>query len=155
MKKIESVRNINTDRISSIIMLIIVGTFASQLIGRTFTQYGILFPKVILTILVALSIGLLIKSWVAPELREISKEENKIKIVVGIVIMIIWIWTISLLGFLTSSIIWFAVLGFYISERKNLSSFLFIISAVFCMTILFWFIFHKILLVPFPRGIFV
>jgi len=146
---------INTDKISSLIMLVIVGVFASQIIGRTFTQYGILFPQVILIILTALSVGLLIKSWLSPELKETSKEENKKRIILGIVIMIIWIWTIPILGFLTASIIYFIILSLALSKQRDVPSILFIVGAVVFITLLFWFIFHKILLVPFPRGTFI
>ncbi|MCD6574568.1 tripartite tricarboxylate transporter TctB family protein [Candidatus Aerophobetes bacterium] len=153
MKKTDT--TINTDKISSLIMLVIVGVFASQIIGRTFTQYGILFPQVILIILTALSVGLLIKSWLSPELKETSKEENKKRIILGIVIMIIWIWTIPILGFLTASIIYFIILSLALSKQRDVPSVLFIVGAVVFITLLFWFIFHKILLVPFPRGIFI
>ena len=153
MKKTDT--TINTDKISSLIMLVIVGVFASQIIGRTFTQYGILFPQVILIILTALSVGLLIKSWLSPELKETSKEENKKRIILGIVIMIIWIWTIPILGFLTASIIYFIILSLALNKQRNVPSVLFIVGAVVFITLLFWFIFHKILLVPFPRGIFI
>ena len=153
MKKTDT--TINTDKISSLIMLVIVGVFASQIIGRTFTQYGILFPQVILIILTALSVGLLIKSWLSPELKETSKEENKKRIILGIVIMIIWIWTIPILGFLTASIIYFIILSLALSKQRDVPSILFIVGAVVFITLLFWFIFHKILLVPFPRGIFI
>ena len=153
MKKTDT--TINTDKISSLIMLVIVGVFASQIIGRTFTQYGILFPQIILIILTALSVGLLIKSWLSPELKETSKEENKKRIILGIVIMIIWIWTIPILGFLTASIIYFIILSLALSKQRDVPSVLFTVGAVVFITLLFWFIFHKILLVPFPRGIFI
>ena len=153
MKKTDT--TINTDKISSLIMLVIVGVFASQIIGRTFTQYGILFPQVILIILTALSVGLLIKSWFSPELKETSKEENKKRIILGIVIMIIWIWTIPILGFLTASIIYFIILSLALSKQRDVPSVLFTVGAVVFITLLFWFIFHKILLIPFPRGIFI
>ena len=153
MKKTDT--TINTDKISSLIMLVIVGVFASQIIGRTFTQYGILFPQIILIILTALSVGLLIKSWLSPELKETSKEENKKRIILGIVIMIIWIWTIPILGFLTASIIYFIILSLALSKQRDVPSVLFTVGAVVFITLLFWFIFHKILLIPFPRGIFI
>jgi len=146
---------INTDRISALIMLVFGGVFWSQLIGRTFTQYGILFPKVVLVILITLSIALLAKSWLSPELKKISREENRKLIIFSIIGTIVWIWIIPVLGFVVTSTICFSVLSLIVSERRDITSILYTILVVFGTTLLFWLIFHKIFLVPFPRGFFI
>ena len=146
---------INTDKISALIMLVLSGVFWSQLIGQTFTQYGILYPKVILVILIVLSVALLVKSWFTPDLKKISREEDKKMIIFSIIGIIVWIWIIPILGFVVGSAICFSILSSFISERKNLTSILSIILIVFGITVLFWFVLHQFFLVPFPTGLFI
>ena len=144
---------INTDRISGIVLLAL-----SVLVWREAGEYGklaALFPRVVISIIAFLSLALIFKSFVMPE-RRYFFHEVKVKYIVFTILMAMgWIALIPFLGFITTSVIFFTILVIILSEKKTPKMAAQSIVIVIVMVCLFYLLFHKVLLVPLPTGIFI
>lgn len=143
----------NADRITSIIMLGICGYFFIE--GRTFTQFGKLFPHTIIVILGLLSLLLLILSFTRTERNVILGKLSRkhIIIVISVLLIAAWGFFINILGFVVSSILFFSLINIMLDKRQR--GFRPVFKKVGIITVVigaFYFFFAKLLLVPFPRG---
>ena len=143
----------NADRITSIIMLGICGYFFIE--GRTFTQFGKLFPQTIIVILALLSLLLLILSFTRTERNVILGKLSRkhIIIVISVLLIAAWGFFINIFGFVVSSILFFSLINTMLDKRQR--GFLPVLKKVGIITVVvgaFYFFFATLLLVPFPRG---
>ena len=143
----------NADRITSIILLGICGYFFIE--GRTFTQFGRLFPQTIIVILALLSLLLLILSFTRTERNVILGKLSRkhIIIVISVLLIAAWGFFINIFGFVVSSILFFSLINIMLDKRQR--GFLPVLKKVGIITVMvgvFYFFFAKLLLVPFPRG---
>ncbi|PTX16041.1 Dolichyl-phosphate-mannose-protein mannosyltransferase [Halanaerobium congolense] len=141
----------NTDLIGGAIMVLSAALFYQQ-IGN-FTTFGLIFPRAIIIILLALGIGLLIKSKLNPYYAEIFEMEEMSKMLLIAGIGLGWVLLLKPVGFAVTS--FFAVsLGIYSLEEERTKKTLlkdFIIGG--CEVAFFYLIFSRLLLVPLPQGI--
>jgi amino acid transporter len=74
-------------------------------------------------------------------------------VLVGVVILMVYLFIMPFIGFLPSSFIFYAIFNTYLSEdkfsRKNIFQSLLL---SFIVVVLFYFIFHNFLGVPLPEG---
>jgi len=143
----------NADRITSIILLGICGYFFIE--GRTFTQFGRLFPQTIIVILALLSLLLLILSFTRTERNVILGKLSRkhIIIVISVLLIAAWGFFINIFGFVVSSILFFSLINIMLDKRQR--GFLPVLKKVGIITVVvgaFYFFFATLLLVPFPRG---
>lgn len=145
----------NVDRISAIIVLGICAYFWTE--SREFTQFGQLFPQVIVIILGVLSLALLILSFVKPkQIKLFNKEEgiSFLPVIIAVLLMIAWVFIIQLLGFLVTSTIFFSLMVILFDRKKHRAiHYLVRIGIVIVVTVSFYLFFAQLLLVPFPRGV--
>ena len=143
----------NADRITSIILLGICGYFFIE--GRTFTQFGRLFPQTIIVILALLSLLLLILSFTRTERNVILGKLSRkhIIIVISVLLIAAWGFFINIFGFVVSSILFFSLINIMLDKRQR--GFLPVLKKVGIITVVvgaFYFFFATLLLIPFPRG---
>lgn len=145
----------NIDRISAIIILGICAYFWTE--SREFTQFGRLFPQVIVIILAVLSLSLLVLSFVKPKQSRLFNREEGVSflpVVIAVLLMIAWIFIIQLLGFLVTSTIFFALMVILFDRKKRTVVYYLIrIGTVILVTVSFYLFFARLLMVPFPRGV--
>ncbi|MBN2322970.1 MAG: tripartite tricarboxylate transporter TctB family protein [Spirochaetes bacterium] len=143
----------NADRIISIVLLGICAFFFVE--ARSFTRFGRFFPLTIIIILAALSLFLLVLSFVKPGLSAIFGRLHRRHIAIAISIVLIGAWgiLINVLGFVVTSVILFTVINVLLDEKHR--SFLSILKKMGIITVVvgvFYLFFAQLLLVPFPRG---
>ena len=145
----------NVDRIASIIILGICAYFWTE--SRDFTQFGQLFPQVIVIILGLLSLALLVVSFVRPQQKRPFKKEEGISflpVMIAVVLMIAWVFIIQLLGFLVTSTLFFSLMVILFDRKKRTPVYYLVrIGTVTLVTVSFYLFFARLLLVPFPRGV--
>ncbi len=143
---------INTDRISGVVLLAL-----SILIWRESGEYGqlaALFPRVVISIIIFLSLILILKSFIRPD-RRYFFQKVQIKYIVFTGLMAVgWIALIPFLGFVITSVIFFSVMVVIFSEKRTPKVAATSVIMVIVVVVLFYLLFHKILLVPLPEGIF-
>lgn len=143
------------DRIVSVIFILIALAFWSQ-IGEL--QYNCsIFPKVILIFLVLSSAIMFAQTFFVKDIKRKSLSGKDLKyIIISIAIVVVWIYILDFLGFIVSSVICLSILTLIIDQKlptpvRTLSS----VAIYTLMVLVFWFIFHKFLLVPLPTGYFI
>jgi hypothetical protein len=145
----------NADRISAIVILGICAYFWTE--SRTFTAFGRLFPQVIVIILGALSLSLLVLSFVKPHRRAIFKSDEELSylsVILAVVLIAAWVVFIRILGFLVTSVLFFSLMVILFDRKKrSLLQILVKIGIVVIVVGAFYLFFSRLLLVPFPRGI--
>jgi hypothetical protein len=143
----------NADRISFLIIAGICVYFWTE--SLSFTRFGYLFPRVIISILGFLALLLFVLSFFKTERVRIF-EGNNISypvIVLCILLVISWAFLIKLLGFVTTSVVFISVMS-VILDKKNRSFRAITIKVVTTGVFVgaFYLFFSKLLLVSFPRG---
>lgn len=113
-------RMLNTDRISAVLALVFSGIFLWQL-RYVHSPLDVIFPRTILLGMMALSVFLLVRSFVRkpdPEsLRNLLGIEKRRKIVAGILGTLAWLLLIPYVGFAITSVI--ALIAFSIALGKK------------------------------------
>lgn len=146
----------NADRLSALIILGLCALFYAQ--SRDFTPYSALFPRVVIVILAVLALLLLVISFVRPEAGKVFDRSaitvKYLTVLATLLLMIAWIVFVSILGFLTASILFFSLISIVL-DRKNKRP-LQILRKVGLIAVtvtgLFLF-FSRLLFVPFPGGL--
>lgn len=115
-----------------------------------------MFPNTVLVFAGVLSIALLVKAFVRPEVRPIFTEGSRTRTVVTAVMLLVWVWAISVLGFLLASFLVFTALTVYIAHASR--KFTFRHVAVWLVIIavelaVLNFIFSRLLFVRLPSGV--
>jgi putative tricarboxylic transport membrane protein len=143
----------NADRISALVILGICIAFF--VLSRKFTQYGALFPQVIIILLGLLALLLLVLSFVKPKGGKVfdTLEVRYLPIGISVLLMVAWAFVINVLGFLVTSLLFFSLMAVYLGRKKTWLSILKNLAIVACVVTGFYFFFVKVLLVPFPEGI--
>jgi len=142
------------DRISAILILAICVYFWTE--ADSFTKYGRFFPQIITIILGLLTLVLLIMSFTKPLKEKVFTIEvtKYIIIIISIILFIVWVFFINILGFVTSSVIFFSIMNVILSKKgKKFSHYAVRIGMVIIIILFFYIFFSRILLVPFPSGL--
>ncbi|MDO9528135.1 MAG: tripartite tricarboxylate transporter TctB family protein [Syntrophales bacterium] len=140
------------DRIVSVIFILIALVFWSQTIGL---QYNCsIFPQLILIFLVLSSASMFAQTFFAKDIKRERLPAKDLKyIVISIIIVFVWIYLLDILGFIVTSVICLSILTFIFDlERPTPIRALSSVAIYTLMVLVFWFIFHKFLLVPLPTG---
>jgi len=139
------------DNIFSITLLIVCAVAWGQLENTSF--YGALFPKVVIALLAFFTIINLLQGIRKPEKVTIFEGERKIYIFIMLLGMLAYVWLISRIGFLLSSIVFMTVFFWFLGDERSFKNAVkSIIFAVFLSTV-FSYIFVNIFSVTLPRGI--
>lgn len=143
----------NADRISALVIIGVCVTFF--VLSRRFSQYGALFPQVIIIVLGSLALLLLVLSFVKPKSGKVfdTLEVRYLPIGISVLLMVAWSFVIDVLGFLVTSLLFFSLMAVYLDRKKTWLSILRNLAIVTCVVAGFYFFFVKVLLVPFPEGI--
>jgi len=144
------------DRISSILILAICAYFWIE--AQSFTKYGKFFPQVITIILGSLALILLVMSFFKPGKGKVFAMEGVKYIItlISVFLLIAWVFFINILGFVTSSVIFFSIMSVLLSKKgKNPYYYAMKVGIVVIIILVFYFFFSRVLLVPFPEGAFI
>lgn len=144
----------NADSISSIVILGICTYFWIE--STKFTKFGSLFPQAVVIALGLAALALLIVSFFRRRERVKAFEQTGVKylnIVITGLLVVAWVFFIKLLGFMVTSIVFFAVITILFDSRKKTALYIIKKIAVVVATVGFFYLFFsKLLLVPFPKG---
>ncbi len=144
----------NADRISFLIIAGICVYFWFE--SLSFTRFGYLFPRVIISILGFLAILLFALSFFKKEKIRIFEGDNISYpvILLCILLVIAWAFLIKLLGFAVTSVLFISVMNVLL-DKKNRSIRAITIKVVTTGVFVgaFYLFFSKLLLVSFPRGV--
>lgn len=142
---------INTDIIGGAFMILSSLFFYSQ-IGN-FTNFGLIFPRAIIVILLILGVGLLIKAKFNPHYAEIFAMEESSKMLLVAVVGLAWVLLLNRIGFAVTSFFALSLAIFVLEEEKNIKVLIkdFLIGGF--EVVFFYMIFSRLLLVPLPQGI--
>ncbi len=143
----------NTDLIGGAFGLLLTVMFWS---GRgQWSPLSAMFPDTVLVLMGVLSVAVLVKAFIRPELRSLFTEGSRTRTVVTAAALLVWVWAISMLGFYLASFLVFAALTLYIAQasRKirplNVAFWLVIIAVELAVLN---FIFSRLLFVRLPTG---
>jgi len=143
----------NADRILSIVLLAICTFFLVE--ARSFTRFGRFFPQTIIIILAALSLLLLVLSFIKPKRSAFFGTLRRRHIAIAIAILLIGAWgfCVNILGFVVTSVIFFTLINVLLDEKhRRLGSILKKTGIIAIVVGAFYLFFAQLLLVPFPRG---
>ena len=107
----------NTDAIGGALGLAL--TFSFWFGRGTWSPLSAMFPNTVIVALGALSVGLLIKSFLRPTIQPVFAEGSRLRIVLTAVVLFLWIWSMRFAGFYLSSLVSFAVLTVYIASASR------------------------------------
>ncbi len=140
----------NTDRVTAIACLVISGLFIYG--AHDFPYLGAVFPMVIASVLALMSLILLIKSFLNPEISDWIKNiyfKNVFLVSASIIIYVIFI---PILGIVTTSSIYIIVFSLSASQRIDFRLVVFSSLVAVGISGLFSYIFIKQFYVPLPTG---
>lgn len=143
-------RILTNDNIFSIVLLIVCVVAWRALEGASY--FGALFPRVIIIVLAFLTIINLIQGIKNPKQVAIFEGEKRIYIFIMFIGILAYVWLITILGFLLSSILFMATFFWLLGENRSLKNA--IKSVVFAVALgtSFHYIFVNIFSIPLPRG---
>jgi hypothetical protein len=145
----------NTDAIGGVLGLAITILFWY---GRgRWSHLSAMFPNAVLIVLGALSLALIVKSFVRPQIQPVFVEGSKLRIVLTAVTLFAWAFSMRFLGFYLSSLIFFVIMTIYIAAAgrpinvRNIG--LWTAIAAVELAVLHY-VFANLLAVQLPMGIF-
>jgi hypothetical protein len=147
--------NLNTDGISGFLGL---ATTVLFWYGRgRWSHLSAMFPNAVLYVMGALSLALIVKSFVRPQVQPVFVEGNKGRIVLTVATLLAWAFTMPFLGFYLSSLIFFVVMTIYIAAAGRpitpRSAGIWIAIAAVELAVLHY-VFTRLLAVQLPMGVF-
>lgn len=146
---------INTDLIGGSLGLLLTVTFW---LGRgNWNPLSAMFPNTVLVIMGFLSVALLLKGFIKPEVRSLFIEGSRTRTLVTAAILLTWVWAIGTLGFYIASLVAFTALTIYIalaSRRLTLGTIAVWLIIIAVELAVLHFIFSRLLHVPLPAGVF-
>lgn len=155
MKQLSGRTPINTDLIGGGLGLLLTIIFW---FGRgQWSPLSAGFPNTVLVIMGLLSLALLAKGLVKPEVRPLFTEGSRTRTVVTALALFVWVWAIPVIGFYLASLVMFTALTLYIALAsrkitiKNVALWVIVIAVELAA---FHFIFSRLLNVPLPAGFF-
>jgi len=141
------------DRISSVFILALCVFFFIR--AREFSPLSALFPRVIMYILGGLSLMLLLRSffWKKEGPAFDTGAFKHIPSIIMTALIIAWAVLVPILGFLTTSLIFFPLITVYLDRKAPGKKIAGRIVLALALTVVFYFFFTNVLYVPFPEGI--
>ncbi|UJL45716.1 tripartite tricarboxylate transporter TctB family protein [Virgibacillus sp. NKC19-16] len=127
-------------------------------IELSYSNYHLIFPKIIASILIMIGIVLLvtslIKKWKAKKLRFqfkfFSENYDKVKIYGTIILLIVYVLTLEIIGFVPASIIFMVLVTLlYIGNIKKKSITVSITNSL-ATTIVIWYVFGQLFDITLP-----
>ncbi|MEX2536323.1 MAG: tripartite tricarboxylate transporter TctB family protein [Trueperaceae bacterium] len=147
-------RPLNSDIIGGALGLALAGLF--WLAREQWSFWSAVFPNLTLGILAALSLGLVIKGFLKPEMLVLLSEGNRVRILVTAVVLLLWAFGIRTLGTLLSSGVAFYGLTLYLASAgqriRLVDAFKWLLVVIVEIGALYL-IFSRVLGVSLPRGI--
>ena len=140
------------DRVAAAVLLGLCVWFLTLSAG--FSPYSALFPRTIVVILGLLALALLVVSFVRPEEGSVfgALPSTYLPIAMSGGLMVGWLVFINVLGFLVSSLLFFALITVFLDDQRTARAILSRIGIVWAITAGFYLFFAQLLMVPFPRG---
>lgn len=145
----------NTDLVAGFFGLVFAAVFWFSM-GRL-SPLSAVFPETILVLTAVISVALLAKGLLRPEVRELFDEGNRVRLAVTTLILFAWWWAIGWLGFFVASILAFLLLVCYLAAAQRqvgLKQLGFWACVVVAEVAFFYIVFSKLLYVRPPRGLF-
>lgn len=145
----------NTDLISAVLMLILSSVFWRQL-SYVSEELDRIFPQFILIAMIVLSIILLIKSFIKPDLKRLFSVKNRKNVLVGVLITLLWVILLNVIGFGLTSFIAIITLALLLGGSHGKPSAILntlVVALIVVFTV--YMVFARFLEVPLPRGIFI
>lgn len=146
---------VNTDLVAGLLGLFAVAVFWS---GRgRLTHLSSVFPDTVLAIIAVLSLLLLGKAFMQPDVRALFAEGSRMRMVVVTAALFVWWWLIGALGFYIASVLVFLFLAWYLAivHRQVRLPELGLWLAVIVLEVGFFYgIFTQVLHIRPPRGLF-
>lgn len=146
---------LNTDLAAGLFGLIFTAVFWFSL-GRL-SKLSAVFPETVLALSFLISVALVGKGLLRPEVRAVFDEGDRLRIAVVTAILFAWWWAIGLLGFLVASVVAFLLLVWYlaIAQRQvGLRQLAFWAVVVVAEVAFFYLLFTRLLNIRPPRGLF-
>ena len=140
------------DRIASVIFMLAGIVFWNHTEGL---QYNcMIFPRLLALFLILLSGGLFAETFfMKATTHEAFVPRDVLYILVSIVVVIIWVYLLSIVGFIVSSVVFLTLLTLILDlQRPTIAGTVSTMGIYALMVLSFWLIFHKFLLVPLPTG---
>lgn len=142
---------LTADRVSALLMLVVALTFGVQL--RGLPELDALFPRWVLAVVVALSLGLLIRSWTRASSEKAFKIPNLRTLGPAVGLMLLWLILIPVVGFYVASVLTSTLLmAFVDSAARRLGTLMASFAIVAVEIGVFYVVFANLLDVPLPRG---
>ncbi len=143
---------LNSDLIVGISTLVLAGIAWS--VTRDLSRLGGVFVDFTIWTIVALSVLELIKGFVKPEkIHFFESRDERDNVMVGVIILAVYLALLPLVGFLPSSLLFFAVMNLYLSHETLSRMGIFKAVALSLVVVaLFYFVFKQVLEVPLPKG---
>ena len=140
---------ISSERLLGLILLA-TGGFALY-VARDYTFWAAVMPRAISGALLVLGLMLLIQSLKAPRLSR--GQGDPLAVIVIIAVIVAYVWLLPKLGFIVSSILMFAAIGFSLGSRSRpVRALGLALGFALVVTAIMYFIFDYVLLVPLPRS---
>ena len=149
-------RYYNTDLISGLIGLAVTVFF--KYFQEDVNRLSIMFPNAVLIILGCVSCCLIIKGFIKPTKSQIFVTGSNVRWIITGILFFGWAIMINILGFLVSTISFFALIVLYLSRtqiRVTKLRFLVWMIVIIAEVLFFYFIFSKVLHSPLPEGMFI
>ena len=144
------------DRIAAIVFILIALIFWSDT-GQL--QYnGYIFPRFIIVMFIFFSALMFAQTFSKKEKKkeETASGDNIKYMSIAVILVLVWIGLLDVLGFIVSSVLSLTILTTTLEHQATtLRRVAFTTSVYIALLIVFWFIFHKLLLVPLPTGYFI
>jgi len=147
---------LKADRIAAIVFILGALVFWSDT-GQM--QYnGYIFPRLIIIMLIVFSAFMLVQTSSKKEEKkeETAPGDNLKYMSVAVILVLVWIALLNVLGFIVSSVLSLTILTTILEHHATeLRRVAFTTSVYIALLVVFWYIFHKLLLVPLPTGYFI
>lgn len=144
------------DRISAIVFILIALIF---MYDTGHLQYnGSIFPQFIIIMFIFFSALMFVQTFSKKEDKkeEIATGDNLKYMSIAVILVLVWIGLLDVLGFIVSGVLFLTILTTTLEhQRPALARMTFTTAVYILLLIVFWFIFHKLLLVPLPTGYFI
>lgn len=143
---------LTSDNIFSVFLLIVCAVAWNAL--EKVTYYGAFFPKVIIVVLAIFTIINLIMGIKNPKHIKIFDGDKQIYMFIMLFGMVAYVWLMTILGFLLSSMLFMAVFFWFLGEDRSPRTAIKTTLLAVVVSSGFYTLFAKVFLVPLPKGIF-
>lgn len=143
---------INSDIVVGVGTLILAGI--AYFMTRDLSSLGGVFVNFTLWAMVVFAVLELIKGFVKPEkIKFFESREERDNVIVGLVILLVYLGMLPFVGFLPSSLLFFAVMNLYLGHEPLTAKRIAKSTALsLVVVIIFYLTFKGVLEVPLPQG---